>query len=542
MFNNKTLNFKLFLISTVSVAILCFSVGFLLMNFKNSMMDSRQAQMASLTDSIYSLVQDFDEQYKRGDKTLAEAQAEARQLIENLKYNTNEYFFIFDKDAKMVAHGDNPSLVGKSYQDTKTSDGRAVFKNMADLIGGNNDVSETFYYAWPKHGTDEMVDKISVVKTYNDWGWVFGTGVYMDDIESDFAQLLITSGIILLVSIIIMTVINIPVIRSITKPIGRIKDVMWSIQNGDLTARTNIRTKNEMGELSKSIDNTIKSFQSLIRAVSQSSEKVVESATVMLEGSAKASASSEMQARETETLAAAMNEMSATVAEISQNATETYNAIEKVNSSADAGNTDMEHIASTIGALSHKIKDSSEIISTLDEDTKKVVHVLSQINDISEQTNLLALNAAIEAARAGESGRGFAVVADEVRKLAQRTQASTQEISEINERLVSAAEKAVNAMKESIDSAKDGEESAERSRERFRSIVVQVNDIKGLATQVAAATEQQSSVSEEINQNLNKIADSSQENLEVSTNVSSKSQSLSELSKTLEDSIKRFTV
>jgi methyl-accepting chemotaxis protein len=176
----------------------------------------------------------------------------------------------------------------------------------------------------------------------------------------------------------------------------------------------------------------------------------------------------------------------------------------------------------------------------LEGDTEQISEVLGQIEAISEQTNLLALNAAIEAARAGESGRGFAVVADEVRQLAQRTRGSTEQIRDMNERLSKAAKRAVDVMERSRRGADESVSKALQAGEELTRIVSDMNAVRDMGTQVAAAAEQQSQVSEEMNSNLLSITRASEATAAAASTVAASSAQLRALAGELQQQVSRF--
>jgi methyl-accepting chemotaxis protein len=239
-------------------------------------------------------------------------------------------------------------------------------------------------------------------------------------------------------------------------------------------------------------------------------------------------------------LAAAMNEMASSVHEIAASAGETASAIESTDQEADAGHRDVEATVGHIRLLAQEIDAAADVIKVLETNTVQIGEVLGQIQAISEQTNLLALNAAIEAARAGDSGRGFAVVADEVRQLALRTHASTEEIRVMNESLRTAAQQAVEVMSRSQERADAVVTKAQQTGDALSRIVDQMSHVRDRGIQVAAATEEQSHVSEEMNANLLRITHASDSTVTVAASVAKSGEQLQQLAQNLQKQVNRF--
>ena len=248
------------------------------------------------------------------------------------------------------------------------------------------------------------------------------------------------------------------------------------------------------------------------------------------------------QRNETEQVATAMNQMTASVHEVSRNAASGASVAQTTAVQSQKGSQVVQNTISGINTLADNVSRASDVIHELEKDSDSIGSVLDVIQGIAEQTNLLALNAAIEAARAGEQGRGFAVVADEVRSLASRTQDSTQEIQAIIEKLQARSKQAVTVMDEGQKQAQVSVELAQSAGEALAEISAGIEELDRVSTQIAVAAEQQGTVAEEINRNVVNINDVSVQNAETANLSTSTSQDLSSLAARVGEAIGSFKV
>ena len=294
--------------------------------------------------------------------------------------------------------------------------------------------------------------------------------------------------------------------------------------------------------LAKASNQITNAFADLIREISTTTGQVAEETEKMAVITEQSKQGIVRQRGETEQVATAMNQMTASVHEVSRNAASGASVAQATASQSQKGSQVVQDTISGINTLADNVSRASDVIHELEKDSDSIGSVLDVIQGIAEQTNLLALNAAIEAARAGEQGRGFAVVADEVRSLASRTQDSTQEIQSIIEKLQARSKQAVTVMDEGQKQAKVSVELAQAAGEALSEISAGIEELDRVSTQIAVAAEQQGTVAEEINRNVVNINDVSVQNADAANHSSETSHDLSALANQVGKTIGSFKV
>lgn len=290
--------------------------------------------------------------------------------------------------------------------------------------------------------------------------------------------------------------------------------------SGDLTGRLNFfEVKDEFSILAISIDTLVERQHTLVKQIAESTSKIREVVSSFRNTAQKGQSLAVNQRQHLDSLATAMEEMTAAVKEVARNAEQSSAETQEANQQVSAGGKDIETTVKAIDLLSDEISDASNAVNILNDNASKIDEVVSSINAISQQTNLLALNAAIEAARAGEQGRGFAVVADEVRTLASRTQSATVEIKTMIESLQSGIRNLTQVMSRTVNQANEGKQHVLQTGKDLEFIAHHSNKVFEMSVLIATSAEEQSAVANEIATNLMEIRNQSHD-VEQSANQS----------------------
>ncbi|MFB9135595.1 methyl-accepting chemotaxis protein [Vibrio olivae] len=320
----------------------------------------------------------------------------------------------------------------------------------------------------------------------------------------------------------------------------RIREI--SEGDGDLTQRIRSTRVDELGTLASEFDRFLEKLQSLIGKVSSGADSINQASTQLDEVYAHSQRISSEQIKGIELIATAVHEFSISISDVAESALNTSNEVTNTTSLTKQGVEVIEHSVSEIHTLSHSIQSASDVVQQLAAESENIISVVDVINSIAEQTNLLALNAAIEAARAGEQGRGFAVVADEVRALASKTQKSTEDIQHMLTQLQAGVKQAVLSIEDGTQRVEKNVELAVQTQQVFENILNSTSVVSDMATQIATATDQQTSVSTELSQNLESLNEQNEQTKALSVEVNTVAKRVGVASCELVKDVGRFKV
>jgi len=533
---------RLWLILIVSVLMLFILAAAMLKQVHTDLYAAKAEKTMHVVQSASGILAYYHGLETAGTLSREAAQKQALDTIRGLRYNKDDYYWINDMRPVMIMHPMNAKLNGQDLSAIKDPDGFAVFNEMVDVAKAKG--AGMIQYRWPKPGASEPVQKISYVSLFAPWGWIIGSGVYVDDVKAEFQQQVINAALFSLGIIAVMALLVILIARSIVRPLRDSVQAMANIASGesDLTRTLETQGNDEVTQLARHFNAFTAKLRGVVTQLQASAVGLEQASSELGVSAEQAQARSQQQSQQMELVATAVNEVTYGVQDVAKNAEHAANEMRDAESQAHQGQVNIDSSLKQIDHLSGTINQAVEVIRTLSSESTQIGGVLEVISSIAEQTNLLALNAAIEAARAGEQGRGFAVVADEVRLLAQRTQKSTAEIQGMIERLQTHSDAAVKVIADSSRSSQLTIEQANQAGQSLTSISQALRNLNSLNASIASATLQQSHVVEDINQNVTQAAQLSQSTTMAAEQSTGASQHLREMSEQLNGLLRQFRV
>ncbi len=537
MIDNLRVGQKLALLVVGALVTVVAITGIFLALQKGIMLDDRKTKTRNLVESAHGVFVYYHAKVEAKELSESEAQLSAMRVVEGMRYNEKDYFWINDMQPKMVMHPYVKKLEGQDLSSFEDPNGTRLFMDMVSVVRSKG---EGFVnYVWQKGDSKILAPKTSYVKGFAPWGWIVGSGIYVDDVDAAFYSESIRFAIIILVVLILLGGIAYWVSRSISRPLEHAVHVADRLSVGDLQVEIDVGGHDETGQLLHSL-----------RKVTGATEVVTRMASEIAEGRLdvdirKRSDEDELMqalAEMTNKLKEVVGGVKVTVEHVTSGSLTMRDTADIMSNGASQQAAAAEEAASSIEQMTANIrqnadnslqtekiaqeaaKDAQEggvaVGQTVDA-MKKIADKIMIIEEIARQTNLLALNAAIEAARAGEQGKGFAVVAAEVRKLAERSQIAAGEINELSTSSV---------------------EVAERAGELLDVIVPNIQKTAELVQEISAASKEQDAGAEQIQRSVQELDGVIQQNASASEEMAATAEELSSLSEQLSELVSFFVL
>ncbi|MEO5353408.1 MAG: methyl-accepting chemotaxis protein [Magnetococcus sp. XQGC-1] len=489
---NLAVRTKIYIFIVLSIIGMCTIGGFATHTFHHLLLDDRQLKTKSVVESVHGILVHFESFEKSGKMSREQAQAAALGVIKALRYEGDNYFWINDMQPTMVMHPAKPELDGKDLSKIADPAGKALFVAFVDQVKKNG--SGFVDYLWPKPNFNKPVDKVSFVKGFAPWGWIVGSGIYLDDVDTIFNELLVLLMYVFGGMCTVLVVVSQMVAKNILVPLHACMSMFMRLSEGDLTGSIDIKRGDEFGRLANSLEGMVRKLREVIGEVSTAAQQVSVGSSEISDAAQNLSQGSSEQAASVES---------------------TLMATEAMTGSCQL-NTDSSDTTQSIAVKA--AQDAAKGGSAVDQAVKAMKEIASRIGiieEIARQTNLLALNAAIEAARAGEHGKGFAVVAAEVRKLAERSQVAAGEISHLSSSSVDISEQAgtiiaklVPDIQDTADRIRGITDCSRQQREGIAAITLSIQQLDKVIQQNAASSEEMAATAEELSAQSEMMAQS----------------------------------
>jgi methyl-accepting chemotaxis protein len=560
-----TLAARLILVIVATVVALGLIFAVALSSERGLLIEDRRVKVRNLVETAHTLVGDFERAAREGRMAREDAQKAALAAVKALRYDQTEYFWIHDLSRptpKMLMHPTAPALDGKTLDEARfnkataaqagTESAHTALANQNLFVAMNEVVGKAGHgyveYQWPKPkagggATDELYPKLSYVKQFEPWGWVIGTGIYIDDIDAAFRAAAMK---FLLWGVLLATAIIVPLISLrgyVTRLLGgeprTAVEVARRIAAGNLAEPINVRT-GDTDSLLAVMRGMQDNLRTMITGIIAEAERLANDAGVLLASAEQAQARSQEQSEAAQAIAAAVEQMTVSIDQISHSAGDAHQEAATSGQRADQGEAVVRQVSEEIHRLSVAVNDSSGKIRELERHSEEISSIVNVIKEIADQTNLLALNAAIEAARAGEQGRGFAVVADEVRKLAERTSTSTAEIAQTISRIQSGTHEAVASMDHGVAQAAGGVALTSEAGASIAQIRAGAQRVTEVITAISDSIHEQSAASNEIARRIEQIAHMAEMSADEVVKTAAAARDLRETSHNLHGSVARF--
>jgi methyl-accepting chemotaxis protein len=515
-FRQYSVAWRLRALAILSVAGLLGVASALMWSGYQQQLTARQTAVKQAVEVADATVRWIHARQVAGELTEPQAKRLAIAAIDKLRYSGSEYFWINDMALQMVHHPIKPELDGRHVGDMKDPNGVYLFKAFVETVRRQGSGFVT--YQWPKPGAAQPQDKVSFVKGFAPWGWVIGSGLYLDDVQAAFRTTIAETLLMVLLTALALWLLGELTARDLQRGVQVAVHHAEAIAQGDLTCKSApsalTRGRDEIARLLRAMQTMCEGLGRTVGHVRDSVDHVAMASQQIAAGNLDLSTRTEQTAARLQHTASSMEQLSGTVMHNAQSSSSAQAMAAEAASQAQRGGEVVSQVVHTMSAIHASARKIGDIIGVID--------------GIAFQTNILALNAAVEAARAGEQGRGFAVVAGEVRTLAQRSAQAAREIKSL-----------IQASTEQVES---GASLVQDAGAAMHAIVTSVDKVASLIHEIAHATSEQTQGVNTMHHAVSELDQMTQQNAALVEESAAAASSLRDQAEALAQVVGRFRV
>jgi len=521
----RSLLTKLYIaLGVVALPLLLLQPLYVLPAVRDQLSADRARTLRHVVDTAYGVLEMNEARVRAGELTTAQAQAQASRLLNELRYGGREYFWVNDLSTRLLIHPHLPAMLGQDLTGYRDAAGKAVFVDIVKLARSQGEGFISYLATRP--GETTPLPKESYVKLFAPWGWVVGTGVYVEDIDREISELQdrlwVSVGVALVLALLVGAVFT----HAVVRPVRELAIAARRVEEGDLSVTVPVHSEDELGKLGHAFNTMVQGVRELVKGLAAVAVSTAADADSIRRFADNLSRATREQSDQLQQLVESVHQMSRGLSQESQQALTAAETAASNGHMAEEGGAAVRSAARKISELVEVVQKSEERVVRLQTSGTVVAQMLQLIQNVSNETSVLAVNTAIEAARAGEHGKGFGVVASEVRKLADRSREAVEQIEHLLKKNQEDISVAAALMRDGTTKMEEGMQLSSEAGETLSRIVSAAREIHTRVGHLAMDSTRQSNSGARIAERIQSISNNS---LEAVTGVDQIAQSVVDL-------------
>ncbi|WP_224368665.1 methyl-accepting chemotaxis protein [Hyalangium versicolor] len=507
---HRSLLTKLYIaMGVVALPLLLLQPLYVLPAIRSQLNEDRARALRQVVETAYSVLETYEARVRAGELTTAQAQEQSARLLQQLRYGDVEYFWVNDLSTKLVMHPYLPAMLGKDLTGYRDANGKAVFVDIVKLAHEQGEGFITYLATRP--GETTPLPKESYVKLFAPWGWVVGTGVYVEDIDKEMMGLQHRLLLAVCATLLLALLVGVAFSRAVVRPVRALAIASRSVEQGDFGVTVEVHSQDELGKLAHAFNTMVHGVRDMVKGLADVAVATVADADRIRRSADALSKATREQSNQLQQLAESVQQMSRGLSQDAEQALHTAEAAASNGRVAEEGGEAVKHASRKISEIVEVVQRSEEMVVRLQTSGAAVAQMLQLIQDVSNETNVLAVNTAIEAARAGEHGKGFGVVANEVRKLAHRSREAVEQIEHLLKKNQEDTSMAAGLMRLGTTRVEEGMQLSSTTAEALARIVTGAKEIHMRVGQLAVDGARQSNSGETIAERIKGLSNNALE-------------------------------